>query len=132
MCYVLSGGTYPKGLLGNCTSISRPLTCGVPQEPILSPILFRIYMQPLAELLRQHGVKYQQYIDNTEFYLSFTAYDTIVLKLAQCLAKISSCMYSSWLMLLPHKKQVMLVGRGEHFEGFASISHCSLVKEAYL
>lgn len=94
----LQGHTY-RVVIGNCTSITRPLTCGVPQGSIHSPNFFNIYMELLGELVRWRGLKYHQYADDTQLYLSFPIYDhTVITKMAQSLGATSS---SWWMKTYP-------------------------------
>uniref|UniRef100_A0A803SYC6 Reverse transcriptase domain-containing protein n=1 Tax=Anolis carolinensis TaxID=28377 RepID=A0A803SYC6_ANOCA len=54
---------------GGLVSERSPLHCGVPQGVILSPLLFNIYMRPLALLVRDFGLECYQYADNTQLVL---------------------------------------------------------------
>ena len=50
-------------------SSKHPLNCGVPQGAILFPMLFNIYMRPLAQLVQSFGLGCHQYTDDTQLYL---------------------------------------------------------------
>ena len=46
-------------------STSRPLSCGIPQGSILGPMLY------LGDIMREHGIFYHMYADDTQIYMSF-------------------------------------------------------------
>ena len=81
-----------KVSINNEYSPTAKLNFGVPQGSVLGPVLFTTYLLPLSEILRELGVKFYCYVDDTQLYIYFYFDDnTCVSDMERYLAIIHSC-----------------------------------------
>ena len=108
--YLLHREQYVK--CGSSASRVDPVVHGVPQGSVLGPILFTLYIAPLASVINSFGVSHHQYADDTQLYIAISKADCIQkLHLAEsCLSSVCEWLSLNYLAINPDKSEAILLG----------------------
>ena len=92
------------------TSDPTTLEFGVPQGSVLGPILYTLYTTPLGSIIREHGLDFHMYADDTQIYISMDTSEINNQKhiLESCLDSIKSWMLSNKLKLNDDKTEIII------------------------
>jgi hypothetical protein len=82
-------------------SVLAELFLGVPEGSVSRPLLFVLYVFPLSDIARQHGVSIHSYGDDTQLYISFyhrdlSSISKAVKTLECCIDDIGIWMLRNW------------------------------------
>ncbi len=101
-------------------SYRSQLQYGVPQGSVLGPFLFMLYMLPLGNIIRKHGVRFQCYADDSQLYISSRPGETHQIeKLMECIFDIKNWMTNNFLLL---NSEVLIIGPKNHTSN--NLEHC--------
>ena len=100
-------------VIGRASSKPRILTAGVPQGSVLGPLLFSLYVQPIGEVIRRHGLHFHHYADDLQVFshlnLSQESLRDALSRLEACVAEINHRMIQNYLKMNDQKTEFLSI-----------------------
>lgn len=98
-------------IIGSVRSSPVHLEYGVPQGSVLGPVLFTMYVAPLEDIIRAHGLSTVVYADDTQLFITTTHEDrpATISQLQKCVQDIKNWTKLNKLMFNDSKTEVLHV-----------------------
>ena len=110
------------------TSDHVPLKCGVPQGPVLGPVIFTLYTAPIQRIIRKHEVKHHKYADDIQLHVEYDpavpgAREKAIRRLEACIKEIRIWMSIRMLKLNDDKTEMVIFCSKHHLGQYG---HCTI------
>ena len=97
--------------VGSERSSTAACAFGVPQGSVLGPLLFSLYVAPIATVIAGFGICHSQYADDTQLYISLKDPNALPL-LSVCFETVHNWFSLNGLSLNPTKSEAIVIGTG--------------------
>ena len=92
------------------TSAPKLIHHGVPQDPVLGPMLFNMYILPIADIFECHQIRYHIYTDDTQLYAECPPlnHTDALRNINECVRDIRRWLYCNHLQLNEKKTEAII------------------------
>ena len=105
---------------------SSPTKCdiGVPQGSVLGPVLFSLFVSPVAGVISKFGISFHQFADDTQLYIGVDPKSTIASLdiLDRCSRAVHDWFTSNGLAINPSKSEVLFLGTRAKLKSVSNIT----------
>ena len=93
---------------GGIRSNPRKVLYGIPQGSVLGPVLFSMFMRPLADIIQHHRLQYHLYADDSQIYVSCvpSKLEESVHHVQTCIQDVGAWMQENLLQLNNDKTEI--------------------------
>ena len=107
-------GRFQTVIINGAHSRKVSLEFGVPQGSGLGPLLFVLYAQPVADIIRSFGLDFHIYADDTQIYVSFNPkspedISQSMERISKCVSALKKWMTIRWLKFNDAKTEVIVI-----------------------
>jgi hypothetical protein len=112
--------------IGETLSDNTDLSCGTPQGSIMGPLQFTIYIHPVGKIIRNHGISFHKYADDSQLYTSFDPKipndsSRAIKRLQNCIHDLSDWMAANHLKLNMDKTEFIIFGSPHNIKMHTSL-----------
>ena len=98
-------------VIGDQSSSTTTPATSVPQGSVLGPLLFSLYVQPIGDIIRAHGLFFHQYADDLQVYARFdlnhSASMAAIKQMEDCLDEVKVWMARNYMSMNDDKTQYL-------------------------